>query len=130
MTALKYIDILNEYLISQMREWLTHGVEIYQQDNAPCHKAKSVISYLRDQDIEVMSWPPYSPDLSPIENLWAIIKVKVHKHPILSTTDLINKLNQIWNEDDQIRSHCLALIEGMPRRINACIKAKGGPIKY
>ena len=41
----------------------------FMQDNAPCHKAKVVMSYLSKQDFEIMDWPPQSPDLNPIENL-------------------------------------------------------------
>ena len=39
------------------------------QDNAPCHKAKVVMSYLSEQDFEIMDWPPQSLDLNPVENL-------------------------------------------------------------
>ena len=41
----------------------------FMQDNAPCHKAKVVMSYLSEQDFGIMDWPPQSPDLNPIENL-------------------------------------------------------------
>ena len=36
----------------------------FMQDNAPCHKAKVVMSYLSEQDFEIMDWPPQSPDLN------------------------------------------------------------------
>ena len=39
----------------------------FMQDNAPCHKAKTVMSYLDEQDLEIMNWPPQSPDLNPQE---------------------------------------------------------------
>ena len=41
----------------------------FMQDNAPCHKAKVVMSYLSAQDFEIMDWPPQSPNLNLIENL-------------------------------------------------------------
>ena len=35
-----------------------------------------------------MDWPPYSPDLNPIENLWAIMKAEIYKlHPELEFVD-------------------------------------------
>ena len=29
--------------------------------------------------IELVNWPPYSPDLNPIENLWKMLKAKIIK---------------------------------------------------
>ena len=40
---------------------------IFMQDNAPIHKAKKVIEWFNENGIEVIHWPPYLPDLNPIE---------------------------------------------------------------
>ena len=42
---------------------------IFQQDNAPVHTARIVRDTLNEIECEIMEWPPYSPDLNPIENL-------------------------------------------------------------
>ncbi len=49
----------------------------FQQDNAPCHKANKILNYFESKNVNVISWPPYSPDISPIENIWGIIKNKI-----------------------------------------------------
>ena len=50
---------------------------IFQQDNAPAHKKASVKAFLDAQSYETLAWPPQSPDLSPIEWVWNIIKMKM-----------------------------------------------------
>jgi len=41
----------------------------FQQDNAPCHKARICT---------VLKWPPESPDLNPIEHLWDVVERELH----------------------------------------------------
>jgi transposase len=125
-----YLDILQNHLCPQMKEWYGRRHHIYQQDNAPCHKAGNVMHFLQQQPFEVMQWPPFSPDLSPIENLWAIIKRRVHREATTSCEELLARVWIIWTEDPEIKEACKSLIEGMPRRVIACIEAKGGPLKY
>ena len=42
------------------------------QDNARCHVSRVTKAWLELQTIPIMEWPPYSPDLNPIENIWGI----------------------------------------------------------
>ena len=64
------------------------------QDNAPCHKAKVVMSYLSEQDFKIMDWSPQSPDLNPIENLCKTLGVRVMERNPTKTEDLWVKLQE------------------------------------
>ena len=70
----------------------------FMQDNAPYHKAKVVMSYLSEQYFEIMDWPPQSPDLNPIENLWKTLGVKVMERNPTNTEDLWVKLQEEWSK--------------------------------
>ena len=70
---------------------------IFQQDNAACHTSfdsKSIIEILFNNN--TIEWPPNSPDLSPIENVWAILKEKLSKRKIKNLDDLRDNILDIW----------------------------------
>ena len=72
-----------------MQKAFSNGNGIFQQDLAPYHsskKVKKIFSYL---SISVLDWPGNSPDLNPIENLWAIMKRRVKEHDCTTMTKLI-----------------------------------------
>lgn len=76
-----------------------------------------------------LEWPGNSPDLNPIENLWAIVKKQVAEKKPKNKTDLDNIIMDTWHND--ISEELLqTLVTSMPRRIKAVIKAKGGATKY
>ncbi|KAJ5318660.1 hypothetical protein N7476_005080 [Penicillium atrosanguineum] len=118
---------------------LLNGIEgaIFQQDNAPVHTARIVREWLADQDFEVMAWPPYSPDLNPIENLWALLKAKIYEmHPeIKEMADneetlgiLINAAQEAWSELDTDTLDNLAIT--MPNRVKQVIDNEGWYTSY
>ena len=51
-----------------------------QHDNARPHTAQHTTTFLRNNGVQVMDWSAISPDLSPIENVWAELKRRVYAH--------------------------------------------------
>jgi transposase len=52
---------------------------IIVMDNARFHKSEETREIIEDNGHQLLFLPPYSPDLNPIENYWAILKGKLRK---------------------------------------------------
>ena len=87
------------------------------------------MKWLEKHQIRVMDFPANSPDLNPIENLWWIIKTQIYKKgPFKSKEEIWEQFQQEWNQIDT--DVCKSLVESMPKRIQAVIKAKGNPTRW
>ena len=103
---------------------------IFQQDNDSKHTSCAAYKWFKDHGIEVLEWPPQSPDLSPIENLWEYLerRLAAYENEPSGMLELWERIEIEWNKIPA--DICLNLIESMPRRIAAVLKAKGGYTKY
>ena len=124
----KYLQLLKDIVIP---EFEAAGVPlIYQQDNAPAHKKREVMEFLSRQAFETLNWPPQSPDLSPIEWIWNIIKMKMKAlQPRPRTPATIRKaILNIWvNLDDECR---IKTCDTFKERLRECIANKGGFTRF
>jgi transposase len=100
------------------------------QDNAPCHKAKVVMNFFRDNGIEPLSWPAQSSDLNPIEDLWAILKQRRQKKFGMpsSRDELVEQVFDIRNSLEP--ELCLSLSKSARKRLIQCIDRNGRATKY
>ena len=78
----------------------------------------------------MLEWSAQSPDLNPIEHLWAYLKQRLAKSKPAPTN-----IDELWGrvQDEWMnipKRECINLIKSMSGRIAAMLKAKNGYTKY
>ena len=124
--------ILNDALLPWARKQFDRSHWTFQQDSAPSHKARESQRFLQEKVpslISSLQWPPYSPDLNPMDfSIWSIIEAKVSTKKYQTVNALEIPLRREWGKitSDHIRAVC----EVFPHRLDAIIRAKGVYIKH
>lgn len=106
-----------------------HKCMRFQQDGAACHRARPVQAYLLNTRVPLVTeWPPRSPHLSPIENLWALVQKAVSDRILsesragqgVSVARLTEIVKEEWDSFDQniIDSLCLSYESRLQREID------------
>ena len=97
-----YISLLEENgIIPGLNALFGEREFVFQQDNAPPHVAKQTVDWLQERVHLLTSWPPHSPDLSPVEMMWAITKARVDTTGVTTKHDLFERVRQVWDEIPQ-----------------------------
>jgi len=123
-----YINILENSAIPSAH-LLGFGDNFWiQDDGAPCHRSRLVAEWKAENNLRCLSWPPRSPDLNPIENVWRDVK---HGLKQLRPRNLQELEDNVCNicKNVPIRK-CHSYIRPMPRRVQAVIDARGEYTKY
>ncbi|GFV98323.1 transposable element Tcb1 transposase [Trichonephila clavipes] len=103
---------------------------IFQQDNARPHVARIVQRFFVNHQVELLSWPARSLNLSPIENMWSMVAQRLTQitTPAATPDQLWQRVEVAWSAVPQ--EHIKSLFESMARCLAAVISSNGGYSSY
>lgn len=129
--AREYQDVVKDDLVPSLK-CLYHGTPYahnwrFQQDGAPAHTAKGskrLVNQLAPGGL-LENWPPNSPDLNWIENVWAWMEGELRKRPVCRDVEHLKEvLLDIWDAvPDSMLQNC---VNSMRHRMEQVIELNGG----
>jgi len=139
ITADEYYDVVASHFLPQGTRIFASGPGlsswILQQDNDPTHKQPSKQALEEwakkhpGQTVTILKdWPPSSPDLSPIENVWAMVQQEAQKAACNTFDEYKAKVNELFCNIS--KETLKKLINSMKSRMQECIKNRGGKTKH
>ena len=100
VNSVRYIaQVVNSALLLFLRQ---EGDVLFQQDNARPHTAAATQRVFCG--VQKLSWPLRSPDLSPIEHVWNMMKreITLSPEPATAIVELRQLVQDAWNHSIRI----------------------------
>ena len=137
VNSFAYKQVLNFYK-EDMKKF---AEKYFQQDGARAHSSKGsqleikrlfgekyIPTWEEGPQIngeKMPKWPPNSPDLSPIELVWSIVKGMLNIFQPSTIEELKIAIIKIWNSIASNTKICENIIKHMEKRWDLCIRHKG-----
>ena len=137
ITSEEYAAVLKETLLPGGRRLFSQGGGqaswTFQQDNDPAHKPaiKCLKAWNNQHGASVQflgNWPPNSPDLNPIENVWGWMEARINQLGCKSWADYKKAVHRTCKEVPQTMVG--NLFASMPRRMKLVLEKGGGKTGY
>jgi transposase len=128
MDARMYTDYMARYMKPYaLRTWPNKPWH-FLQDNASYHGARASYQWFHNNGVSLIPLSPHSPDLNPIENLWADLKRRIEARNVSSIEELKQIASQEWSNTTS--ELCSRLARSMPRRCELVVEAQGFKTPY
>ena len=138
ITSAEYYHVVLDHLLPEGKR-LFAGPHIsswyLQQDNDPTHRKSSVDALKVWESMKTGTtvtllphWPPNSPDLSPIENVWAYVQGEVNKKGCKTYDEFAAQVKHTFQ--NLPKGMIANLYKSMKTRLQQCMQKQGGKTKY
>jgi hypothetical protein len=142
MTAESYRQIMEQHMLPAAKEKMAPGW-LFMQDGDPKHTSQLMMGRKRRlpggrflrlpgwfslNNVRVLRWPAYSPDLNPIEHCWSWIKRQLRGRRFRNGDECWEAVQQAWYSIPV--DFLMKIVDSMPRRLAHVRLARGGPTKY
>jgi hypothetical protein len=126
--AEKYINMLTEsQMIPILNSLYGEMGWVFQDDGASPHRAKITKKWFANSCLNVanggLPWPANSPDLNPIEQMWAILKRAISREGCTTPEELFRRAEAAWNAISQ--DSIDAMVQSYQTRIQAVLALQG-----
>jgi len=123
-----YCRILEGNLKPTYKKFFPKGQWYFLQDNDPSHTSNAAKSWFHRNGVTVLDFPPWSPDLNPIENVWPVLQRAVDEHNATDEAELEAAIQAEW---EALSPDFLAkLAHSMPKRLAEVIAHNGHKTHY
>ena len=130
-TSVEYVKILQDSMLPIMKLNYQNCLT-FQQDNCPIHVSAFTKKYMTKEGISQLNWPPHSPDLNIIENVWKILSDDVYSNGDIKNLSMLEKrikdsVHRFNIERNEVVDN---LYNSIPKRLISVIVKRGDRIKY
>ena len=103
---------------------------MFQHDNAQPHVKRICTQFLEAENVPVLPWPAYSPDMSPIEPVWDALYQRVRQRVLVPAhiQQLRTAIEEVWDNIPQVTIN--SLINSMGRSCVTLHEANCGDTRY
>ncbi len=129
LDATGYQKVLQKHLLPVASK--TRGPWHFQQDGATVHTAPSTMTWLAAQRVPLpIDWASHAPDITPIENLWALMVLDLNKSNPGTVEDLKAAIRRSWRTRTGDAKLMESLLGTWRKRLVQVVEAEGGSIPY